>query len=68
MDSSMRLKNEIEDLPELILDVADQNQLCLFKRTTATSIKDEAERVITSIERNHEYLAKRYEGEPIREQ
>ena len=68
MDSSVRLKNEIDDLPALILDLADQNPLCLFRHTSASSIKIEAERVIKSIECNHEYLAKRYEGEPIREQ
>ena len=68
MDSSVRLKNEIDDLPALILDLAGNNPLCLFRHTSAKSIKDEAQRVIQSIELNHEYLAKRYKGEPIREQ
>ena len=68
MDSSVRLNEQIEDLPATILDLAGNNPLCLFKHTTASSIREEANRVIKSINNNHEYLVKRYEGEPIREQ
>ena len=68
MDSSVRLSNKVDDLAAKILDLAGNNPLCLFKHTTATSIKEEAERVIKSIKCNHEYLAKRYKGEAIQEQ
>ena len=68
MDSSIKLKGAIEDLPATILNLAGDNPLCLFKHTAGDSIKDESDRVLKSIADNHEYLAKRYDGEPIREQ
>ena len=68
MDSSVRLNNKIVDLPTTILELAGDNPLCLFKHTAGTSIREEAQRVLKSIENNHEYLVKRYGGEPIREQ
>ena len=52
MDSSVRLNEQIEDLPAAILDLAGNNPLCLFKHTTASSIREEANRVIKSINNN----------------
>ena len=43
MDSSVRLNEQIEDLPATILDLAGNNPLCLFKHTTASSIREEAQ-------------------------
>ena len=68
MDSSVKLNNEITDLPKVILEVAGDNPLCLFRHTAGTTIREEADRVRKSINNNHEYLVKRYDGEPIREQ
>lgn len=68
MDSSVRIKDSIKDLPAMILDCAGNNKLCLFRHTAGHTIKEEAERVLMSIKNNHQYLIKRYSGEPILEQ
>ena len=68
MDSSVKLKTDIEDLPETILEIAKDKPLCLFRHTAGNKIKEEGDRVLKSIANNHNYLAKRYNGEPIREQ
>ena len=68
IDSSLKLNNKFSDLPAQILKLAGDNPLVLFKHTAAESIRDEAKRVLHSMANNHEYLIKRYSGEPILEQ
>lgn len=68
IDSSLKLKNNFLDLPAQILKVAGDNPLVLFRHTAGTSIREEAQRVLISMKNNHEYLIKRYTGEPIQEQ
>ena len=68
IDSSLRIKPDLTDLPGQILEVAGNNPLVLFRHTAANSIREEAQRVLMSMANNHEYLIKRYSGEPILEQ
>ena len=68
IDSSLKLKDNFQDLPAQILKVAGKNPLVFFRHTSGTSIRDEAQRVLVSMKNNHDYLIKRYTGEPIREQ
>ena len=68
IDSSLKLKNNFDDLPAKILEVAGKNPLVFFRHTAGNSIREEAQRVLESMKYNHEYLVKRYTGEPIQEQ
>ena len=68
MDSSLRLKTDLDDLPAAILKAAGNNPLCFFRHSGGNSIREEAFRVLESMAHNHQYLVKRYSGEPIREQ
>lgn len=68
IDSSLRLKNTQFDIAESILEAAGGNPLCLFPHSAGNSIREEGKRVLDSMKLNHEYLIKRYTGEPIKEQ
>ena len=68
LDSSIKLKNEGNDIPARILETAKDNPLCFFKHTAGSSIREEVKRVHHSIKKGHKYLIKRYKGEPILEQ
>ena len=68
IDSSIKINSDIKDLPAMILDRAGNNPICAFRSSGGNSIREEAYRVIKSMENNHEYLIKRYSGEPILEQ
>ena len=68
IDSSIKLHQNLEDLPRMILDKAGKKPICTFKSSGGDSIREEAYRVIKSIKCKHEYLVKRYSGEPILEQ
>ena len=68
MDSSLKLKNDVDDIPQLILQAAGDNPLCFFRHSDGSSIRREVFRVLHSIDKNHQYLIKRYGGEPLREQ
>ncbi len=66
MDSSIKLTHN--DPAELILKTAGSNPLCLFRHSYGSSIEFEAKRVLGDLKVNQQYVAKRYQGEPIREQ
>jgi hypothetical protein len=66
MDSSIRLT--AADPAALILEAAGDAPLCLFRATTRQSIAEECAVVRSSLRMNHDYVAKRYSGEPILEQ
>ena len=68
IDSSILINEDIKDLPAMIIECAGDNPICAFKSSGGNSIREEAYRVIKSMENNHEYLVKRYSGEPILEQ
>ena len=66
MDSSIKLK--APDPAALILEAAGDAPLCLFRASTRQSIVEECAVVRESMRLNHEYVARRYHGEPILEQ
>jgi len=68
MDSSLKIKPDLVDLPRMILEIAQNNPLCFFRHSAGTTIRDEIKRVLFSIEQGHQYLIKRYGGEPLLEQ
>ena len=68
MDSSVRLKEDADDIPQQILETARDNPLCFFKHSDGNSIRREVYRVLDSMKYNHQYLIKRYSGEPLLEQ
>ncbi len=67
MDSSVKIRENI-DIPEIIINTARGNPLCLFRHTQATSIKEEAACVLQGIAQGKDYFIKRYGGEPIASQ
>ena len=68
IDSSIKLDPNLKNLPEKIIRAAGNNPICAFKSSGGNTIREEAYRVIKSMKNNHEYLIKRYAGEPILEQ
>ena len=68
IDSSLKLKDTFPDIAAHILKVAGNNPLVIFPHSAGSSIREEAQRVLLSMENEHEYLIRRYSGEPILEQ
>lgn len=68
MDSSIKLKKNVDDIPSLILKTAGENPLCFFRHSAGNSIREEVFRIRASVKNNHQYLVKRCEGEPLLEQ
>ena len=66
MDSSIRLT--ASDPVSLILETAGDAPLCLFRASQRQSIAEECSVVRQSIRLGHDYVAKRYCGEPILQQ
>ena len=66
MDSSIRLT--ANDPASLIVRSAADSPLCLFRATTRQSILEECNVVRKSLAGQHDYIVKRYDGEPIVDQ
>ena len=66
MDSSIRIT--ASDPAALILETAADAPLCLFRASKRQSIYEECSGVRNSLRLRHEYVVKRYSGEPVLEQ
>jgi len=66
LDSSIRILSD--DICDWILESAADKPLCLFKHSYASSIREEAQRVMDNLKRGIPYIQRRYQGEPILEQ
>ena len=66
MDSSIKLKDK--DPVDKIIEALQDKPIGLFRHSYGNSIEYEAKRVLSSLEMKSEYIQKRYQGEPIKEQ
>lgn len=66
LDSSIRIRSDA--ICDWVLDTAGDNPLCLYKHSFAHSIHEEAKRVRDNLDREIDYIKRRYAGEPILEQ